>query len=364
MSVRQRLQRRALPLYQDGLRRLHDLNYLFIELTHRCNLNCLHCGSDCTRDDATPDLDIEAVLRTMQEVASAYDPHGISVVLSGGEPLAHPGVFDLGAGLTRLGFPWGMVTNGFAWSDRHREQARRAGMRTVTVSLDGLEPEHDWLRNRSGSFRRASAAIEAFAAADWLQAMDVITCANQRNLPTLDGVRQHLIELGVQGWRIFTISPIGRARQMPELRLQPSQYQELMNRILGWREQGGIHVALSESGYLGPCLEHEVRDHHHFCGAGVNISGIMVDGSILACPNIDRRFAQGNIHHESFVDVWEHRYQPFRQRDWMRKGACVSCGEWAQCKGGSLHLWDLDEDRHRLCHYEDFELADFHPEPR
>jgi radical SAM protein with 4Fe4S-binding SPASM domain len=359
MSLRKRARRRLLPLYQTTVRKLHDLNYVFLELTHRCNLSCLHCGSDCTRDTTTPDLPFDDIVRVMEETRTAYDPHHIAVVLSGGEPLCYPRVFELGERLTRMEFPWGMVTNGHAWNDRTFELAKRARMASVTVSLDGLEEEHEWLRGRPRSFARAIRTIGRFVEDPFWQAMDVVTCVNQRNLPHLDEIYALLREIGVPGWRLFTISPIGRATQLPELFLEPPQYQELMRKILEYRQRDGMTVALSESGYLGPCLEGRVRDADHFCLAGIRVAGIMVDGAILACPNIDRRFRQGNIYEDSFVEVWENRYQAFRDRSWMRAGPCVGCSEWGLCQGNSFHLWDRDRHQTRLCHFHDHQLGEF-----
>jgi radical SAM protein with 4Fe4S-binding SPASM domain len=51
-------------------------------------------------------------------------------------------------------------------------------------------------------------------------------------------------------------------------------------------------------------------------------------GAILTCPNIERSFAQGNIRRDDFCDVWETRYQVFRDRRWLRTGDCADCKEW------------------------------------
>ncbi|MFC1640008.1 radical SAM protein [Gemmatimonadota bacterium] len=110
------------------VRWVYDLCYLFFELTHRCNLSCLHCGSDCTRDTETPEIPFDDVVRVLEEIRCAHDLHHISVVLSGGEPLCYPRVFELGAKLSELAFPWGMVTNGYAWNDRAFDLASGARM--------------------------------------------------------------------------------------------------------------------------------------------------------------------------------------------------------------------------------------------
>ena len=119
-----------------------------------------------------------------------------------------------------------------------------------------------------------------------------------------------------------------------------------------------MKVSLSESGYLGPDHEGTVRTQYYFCRAGINVAGIMVNGDILACPNIDRRFKQGNIREDSFVETWETRYREFRDRSWMKVGDCKKCGQWRYCQGNSLHLWDKDKNRTKLCHCEAFRLWD------
>lgn len=356
MSLLGRFRRSLVPVYQHHSRKLHDLQYVFFELTRNCNLACRHCGSDCIKDPEAPSLAVEKVLGVLRDIKSRHDSRKIAVALTGGEPLCYPGLFELGGEIAALEFPWGMVTNGWAWTPKVVEAARVARMHSITVSLDGFAASHDWLRGRKGSHQRAEHAISLLAGASFLQAMDVITCVNRRNLSELEDLADRLVGLGIRTWRLFTISPIGRAAAQPELFLTPDEYRGLLDRIRALRERSDIRVSLSESGYLGCERELEVRDQPYFCRAGVNVGGIMVDGDILACPNIDRRFRQGNIHENSFVDVWENRYEAFRNRDWMKVGRCSTCSEWRHCQGNSFHLWDLDRNETKLCHYRDLGL--------
>jgi len=349
-----------IPVHQTHARKLHELRSLFLELTHDCNLDCIHCGSDCTRESRAGHLDARAILKTLVEIKNRYDPHAVCVAMSGGEPLCYPGLFELGTAITRLEFPWGMVTNGFAWTRETVRRAKDAGLQSITVSLDGMEANHDWMRGWKGSFARAAATISWLTADRFYQAMDVVTCVNRRNLGELPEVRAFLKSIGVRDWRLFTISPIGRAGGNPELFLDADEYRRLLEMIIEWRRQTDMNVNLSESGYLGASFECRVRDAQYFCRAGINVAGVMVNGDILACPNIDRRFAQGNIEADSFVDVWERKFAPFRDRTWMKAGPCEKCPEWRLCQGNSFHLWDLDAGRPRVCHFRDFGLG---PQP-
>lgn len=344
-------------MHQQTQRRLHDLNYIFFELTQRCNLVCRHCGSDCTANASVPDLPAEDVIKVLDGIRRRHNPAGITVALTGGEPLVYPDFFGLGRTITEMGFPWGMVTNGWAWTPDTVEAARVAGMRTITVSLDGPPDSHDWLRGRTGSYQRAANALRLLTAAPWIQKLDVVTCVNRRNLNQLDELRDLLEELGVRYWRLFTVSPIGRAAGDPDLILDKESFRQLMSWTAARRGTPGPAINFSESGYLGSC-DTTVRNHPFFCRAGVNVAGVMVDGALLACPNIDRSFAQGNIREDDFCEVWETRYQPFRDRSWMRTGECVDCKEWGLCQGNSFHLVDPATGRTRLCYHREFDLEE------
>lgn len=344
-----------LPSHQAAQRRIHDLMYLFLELTQRCNLACRHCGSDCTATSGQPDLPAASIVNLLTGIRGRHNPARITVALAGGEPLLYPGLFELGNQIAGLGFPWGMVTNGWGWNPETVAAAGQAGLRTVTVSLDGLAGTHDWLRGREGSFERAVDTLRMLLAADWIQKVDVVTCVHRKNLAQLDQVRTLLIGLGVKAWRLFTISPIGRAANDPDLSLDRDEFRRLMAWIHAQRKLGEIVLRYSESGYLGAC-DTVVRDHPFFCRAGINVAGIMVDGSILACPNINRRFSQGNIHHDDFCSVWESGYGIFRNRSWMRTGECVDCSEWGLCQGNSFHLRDPESNRTLLCYYKEYGL--------
>jgi len=344
-----------LPLKHNYERKLHELNYLFFELTHKCNLECIHCGSDCVKNETVPDLPAEKIIEVLKEIKSHQDSKKVMIVLSGGEPTVYPDVWELGRNIYDLEFPWGMVTNGFSWTKHTIAEAKKARMHSVTVSLDGLEETHNWLRGHPESFKRAKKTIEMLTEDPFWKAMDVITCVNKKNIHELDDIREMLMKAGVERWRFFTISPIGRAVDNEDLFLDEMQFKHLMSKILEYKKMGGIKANYSESGYLG-AYENRVRNHDFFCRAGISVSGIMVNGDILACPNNDRRFKQGNVFEDSFMDIWENKYEVYRNRKWMRKGICADCSEWRMCQGGAFHLWEPDADSIKMCPYKKFDL--------
>lgn len=333
---------------QRNLKELHPLQELFWESTLRCNVHCLHCGSDCVASVETPDMPAEDFLHVIDtEITPHVDPHKVLVIISGGEPLMRKDLASVGRALYDRGYPWGMVTNGLALTEARFRELRRAGLRSITVSLDGLKDDHVWLRQHPLAFDGACRAIRLCAAEKNLT-WDVVTCANQRTIDHLPAIRDMLWELGVRDWRVFGIAPMGRAANNPELLLTDEQFRRLMDFIVAER-QSGRHVSYSCEGYLGT-YEGKVRDHLYNCAAGVSVASILIDGSISACTSIRGKYYQGNIYHDSFWQVWQERFQPYRDRRWMRQSTpCKDCKAFDFCEGNGMHLRREDGSL-MLCH--------------
>lgn len=311
------------------------LQEVFWECTLRCNLNCRHCGSDCRKDDMPKDMPFEDFAPVLDDIARERDPSKIMIITTGGEPLVRSDIADCGREITRRGFVWGMVSNGMLLDTEKLRQLTDAGLKSIAISLDGFEADHNWMRGSELSFDRAVRAIEALKRSDitW----DIITCVNTRNFPTLPRFKDFLVQMRVNHWRLFTVFPMGRAAHDKELQLSPTQLHDLMEFIKAEREKGDIHVSYSCEGYLGR-YEMQVRDHPFFCGAGINTASVRYDGAISGCLSIRSRFDQGNIYTDRFMEVWENRFQPFRDRTWMKCGFCTSCRQWNVCRGGAMHL--------------------------
>jgi MoaA/NifB/PqqE/SkfB family radical SAM enzyme len=142
-------------------------------------------------------------------------------MLTGSEPLCAPGLGIALEALARNRLAWGMVSNGWSLDEAALRSLTAHGLQSLTLSLDGLREEHDWLRGRSGSFDRVVSAIEVVVRAQ-LPFFDVVTCVNPRNLDQLPAMRALLCKLGVPAWRLFAIFPRGRARTNAKLGLSDS----------------------------------------------------------------------------------------------------------------------------------------------
>lgn len=343
-NKRNRFKRWMFRAFRRNETAIHELNYLFWECTWRCNLSCRHCGSDCQASTVVPDMPLEDLLRALEPLQGKYKRNTTVVAITGGEPLLRPDLADCGRALRKRGFRWGIVTNGMLYDEAMHQTLIQAGLGAITVSLDGLEDTHNWLRNNPLSFKKALNALRIISQSHL--AYDVVTCVHQRNLSELPMLKELLLANGIKHWRLFTIAPIGRAVQNDELQLRGEQIKQMLQFIADTRKEGRIDLKFSCEAYTGD-YEERVRDSYFFCRAGINIGSILIDGSISACPNINRSFAQGNIYHDDLMDVWENRFEKMRDRSWMKCGPCANCNDYKQCLGGAMHLRD---DSGKLIH--------------
>ncbi len=329
----------------------HELTYLFWECTLRCNLSCLHCGSDCTVDSSAADMPLKDFLKVLDSIRSVSDPSKVVVAITGGEPLMRPDLEHAGEEIRKRGLGWGIVTNGYAMNRKRFRSLLDAGMGSVAISLDGLETDHDWFRGRDGSFAHALDTIKMAADASRLGLhFDVVTCANKRNINSIEILKKVLIDAGVPKWRLVSVFPRGRASHNEELKLDNEQLCKLLDFIQDTRKEGLIDVSYGCEGFLGN-YEMNVRTSPFYCRAGIGIGSVLVDGSISACPSLRGDFIQGNIYKDNFMDVWNNRFQIMRNRKWLKTGECKKCNVWKYCTGNGLHLRREGSGELLYCHY-------------
>jgi len=340
LSLRKKI---ALELWRQKeniLREEHPLKQLFWECTLRCDLKCRHCGSDCKMKSESNDMPKEDFLRVLDGIAAKMDPHKVFVIVSGGEPLMRHDIEDCGRAIYKKGFPWGMVTNALHLTPQRWQGLLRAGIHSMAISLDGLEEDHNWMRGNEQSFKMVSQAIDMLVATEGF-VFDIVTCVNRRNYTKLDEIKEFLISKGVKRWRLFTVFPVGRAALDPNMQLTNEAFRGVFNFIKKVRKEGRIRADYGCEGFLGN-YEGEVRSRLFSCQAGVTVGSVMADGSIAACASIRADYNQGNIYEDDFMEVWENRYHPYRNHEWMKKDECANCKYFRYCLGNGMHLRDGD----------------------
>ena len=338
-----------LAAYVNTLYEKPQLRQLFFELTLRCNESCFHCGSKCSVV-RSPEMTKEEYFRILDQVKEDFDISRLQLCITGGEPLLRSDFFEILGYAHTLGYTWGMTTNATLVTAETAARLAEAGMKTVSVSIDGLEATHDRLRGLPGGYRKAMAGIQHLIDAHAFANVQVTTVVNHENIDELDALADIMQQLGIDSWRVIHLEPIGLALDWPERMLTREDYLRLFafikeKRAAGWPVEYGC------SHYLGLAYEAEVRDWYWQCNAGVYTASIMANGDIGACLDIERRpdTIQGNIRQDRLKDVWENRFELFRRPLSEHTEMCRDCAHARFCRGDAFHSYDYDRQKPYLC---------------
>lgn len=358
--------RRHLPLAEP---RPQDARYKPLlavwELTLRCDLACRHCGSRAGR--ARPDeLSTDECLDLVRQLAELGTRE---VAIIGGEAYLRDDWLEIVRAIRAHGMLPTMTTGGRGMTRERADGAARAGMHSVSVSVDGEEETHDRLRGVKGSHRAALEAIANLRAAGI--PVGANTQINRLSMPELPQVLERLAAAGIRSWQIQLTVAMGRAVDEPDVLLQPYDLVTLfpmLAELVRRAEQLGVNVVAGNNiGYFGPhetVLRGRTRAGHSCgCGAGRITLGIEADGTIKGCPSLaTREWAGGNVRQTSLRDIWE-RATPLRYtRDRTPRelwGFCASCYYADECRAGCTWTADVLFGRpgnNPYCHHRANEL--------
>ncbi len=315
---------------------------------------CLHCGSDCTAKELKESLNISLWLSIIDYCKEKFT-NDLTFIFTGGEPLLYSGLISLGRRIVENGMRWSMVTNGILLNHKMLKKLIKAGIYSITISLDGLKESHNKLRGSSIAYQKALSAIQITGNSD-IPVKDVVTCVYPDNNKELDSIAELLIERNINYWRLFRIFPSGRAGENMELLLSFSETQGMLSWIKnnkGRLKKRGLIVNASCEGFLPFKEDSKVRDAPYFCRAGINIASILNDGSITGCANNNPEFYEGNIQNDDLAKIWKSGFRRFRDREWSKKGACGECSFFKDCLGNSIHLWYKGADKPAFCYVKD-----------
>lgn len=316
--------------------------YVVWELTLKCDLSCKHCGSRAGK--ARPrELTTAECLRVVDELASV----GVrEVTIIGGEAYLRADWAQIAARITEVGIRCSMTTGARNLTQERVDQAAAAGIKSVSISIDGLEETHDAQRGVRGSWAAAVAAARRITASGIR--LTTNTQVNRLSLPELPGVADTMIEIGSRAWQVQVTVAMGRGADRPELLLQPYDLLELFP-LLAWIKEQKLApngISLQPGNNLGyfspyePLLRHygETGAHWQGCPAGKFGLGLESDGTVKGCPSLaTREYAGGNVLETPLEQILRNA-EPIthimkRTRDDLW-GFCKTCYYGDVCLGG------------------------------
>jgi radical SAM protein with 4Fe4S-binding SPASM domain len=331
-------------------------------LSYGCNLRCMHCYQNAGRP--SPDeLTLEEQLDVVDQMAQA----GVSmIVLSGGEPLTNPHLSKLIERIRTYDIAVSIDSNGVLMNRAVVESLKRAGVASVELSLDSIDPgAHDRFRGLEGAFEKTLGALDLCAEAGiFTTVATTITAMNYADSSKLIALaKSHRANRVV----FFDLIPAGRGRNMEAQHLSREQLRQLMSLVKQESSRRGVEVftelpqfvVYSSTGDEDSASDHIERAlsierftvssffdcagrdnvYRRFapylggCPAGRIYCNIQPNGDVTPCMFMPEYPVAGNLKTQSFEETWNSEpFQALRDRTCL-KGRCRECKFTVVCGG-------------------------------
>jgi radical SAM protein with 4Fe4S-binding SPASM domain len=334
----------------------HKPRLIAFELTRRCRFNCQHCRADAERAAPRDELSTEQWKRILDSVA-AYEK--CVIIMTGGEPLERPDIFDLIRHGRDLGLRMVMATCGYAIDEPVLAALQEAGIMALSLSLDGATAEtHDTFRRTPGAFDAALKAAETARRAGLR--FQINTTITRRNLPEVPAIAKLAQELGAYCFNPFILVPTGRGEEISDEILEPKQYAQLLAELLELKTDSPIELRVT----CGPQYARVYREAHargqraHVsgCMGGRGFGFISHRGDVQTCGFLD--LSAGNLVENGydFAKIWDESVLLNAIRDLSGyKGKCHDCAYVKVCGGCRARAYALTDDylaADPICDYE------------
>lgn len=320
---------------------------IYWELTRACELACRHCRAEAIPWRDPRELSTAEGLALLDRLA-AFGPPLPHLVLTGGDPLQRPDLFDLIAAARERGFSVALTPSGtYALTEAVIRRLQAVGVWMLALSLDGATAEgHDALRGVPGSFEATVRAARWARAAGLPVQINTLVCAE--TVGDLPAMVDRLIELGVARWSLFFLVPTGRGRVLREI--SPEESERLMHWLLDLAPQVPFSIKTTEAPhYRRVAVQRNGKDVPVEIRRGFGVrdgNGIMFVSHIGEIyPAGFLPLPLGNVRREDPVAVYrEHPvFRALRDPDRL-KGKCGRCPFRAICGGSRARAYAVTGD--------------------
>ena len=313
----------------------YGLRHGLYELTLRCNMNCIHCGSSAgyKRPNELKTEEWNNVSRQLSDLNCK------EITLLGGEPFLRKDWYEISKEIKDCGMKIIFMSNGLLINKNTIEKLRKIEPKLVSISIDGARKEtHDKIRQVKGSFDQCFKAISFLKKAGINTS--VVTSINKLNLQELPELRSMFLNKDIV-WQLQIAIPLGRFQK--DLLLSKEEYYT-----------AAIFIASSQAryckkelkiigthcfGYYSKMLRNVMIFPWNGCQAGISTIGIQSNGEVKGCLSLPPEYIEGNIRDTKILDLWEKPdfcsyNRDFRESDLNNN--CVSCKYGKKCRGGCL----------------------------
>lgn len=296
--------------------------------TKACNLKCEHCYRDAggkDRDELSPAEGKEL----LSEIAKA----GFKIViLSGGEPLLRPDIYDLIRHAASLGMRPVLGTNGTLFTPQIIENLKAAGCARAGISLDSTDKKvHDAFRKMDGAWEATVNAMKLCAKMDFdFQVHTTVTKRNDKNVLAITDFVQ---ARGAKAHHIFFLVPTGRGKEISDVFISAAEIDEVLRKILAKQKEISMElkpVCAPQFVPLAKSMGLDLR-FQRGCLAGTSYCCILPNGDVHPCPYLPLEV--GNVRKEKFSELWKNSPVFLKMRTLEYAGYCGPCANKASCGG-------------------------------
>jgi radical SAM protein with 4Fe4S-binding SPASM domain len=288
-------------------------------LVRRCNLTCKHCYSISADKDFAGELDTSEVYTVMDDLKAFGVP---VLILSGGEPLLRPDIFEISHRARAMGFYVGLSTNGTLIDESNIDAIAAVGYNYVGISIDGIGETHDRFRRMEGAFDKAMHGIRLCHARGIKVGLRFTL--TQDNADELPQIIQLMEEEDIDKLYLSHLNYAGRGNKH--------------------RKDDVVHQITRQA--MDLLFETSLRDINNGVqrefvtgnSSGVNISNIDNLGNVHP-DTMWWHYTLGNVRERPFSEIWTDLSDPvmanLKQHPRPVEGRCAECRYLNICNGNT-----------------------------
>ena len=294
-----------------------------IELTARCNLQCVHCYINTPAQRRTPAAELETS-RIHHLIDEITDAGCLFLWLTGGEPLLHPDFCEIYRHLRENGIGVTLYTNGTLLSDRHAELFREWRPDAIEMSVYGATREtYEAITGVAGSYNRCMNAIRNVKKTGLNLRLKTILMKPNRD--EYFAMRNMAEELNCKFQSSSSIFPAHDGDCSPlKWRLRPDEAAGILLQDAETVRMWAKKAVTPRKWYYSPDALYE-------CAAGSSAFHVSADGFLLACMHIHDSAFRFDLRKGPFLEGWN---GPISGVPLCKKNAeapCNSCGYRPYC---------------------------------
>jgi AdoMet-dependent heme synthase len=344
----------------------HEANLRLVawEVTRTCNLACVHCRAAALDRPYANELTTDEGFRLLDEIATFASP---IIILTGGEPLLRPDIFEIAAYGNQKGFRMTMAVNGTLLSAENTRKLQEAGIQRISISLDGaVAASHDAFRQVPGAFEGALRGVQCAREAGL--DFQINTTITRQNLHELPAIHALTVSLGAVAHHIFLLVPMGRGKDLAEQGISAEQYEKTLHWFYEQRDRAPLQLKATCAPHYYRILRQrakaEGRDVNfntfgldamtRGCLGGVGFVFVSHVGQVQPCGYLELNC--GNVREKPFREIWETSNIFNELRDFRKyEGKCGRCEYVRVCGGCRARAYESTGNhlaQEPLCQYQ------------